>query len=81
MFEKRTIRGVPKNEENLEENSKGYHIFGQNIKYQYPQKILVNSKYLTQVEENKPILAYTSSTCQIGMIKESFYRTGNNGAF
>ena len=26
-------------------------------------------------------MAYTSSTCEIGVIKESFYRTGNNGAF
>ncbi|XZM35153.1 restriction endonuclease subunit S (plasmid) [Clostridium perfringens] len=81
MFNKKTIRGVPKSEENLDEKVNGYHIFGQNIKYQYPQKVLLDEKYLTKVDENKPILAYTSSTCQIGMIKESFYRTGNNGAF
>lgn len=81
MFNKKTIRGVPKSEEILDEKVNGYHIFGQNIKYQYPQKVLLDEKYLTKVDENKPILAYTSSTCQIGMIKESFYRTGNNGAF
>lgn len=49
--------------------------------YQYPQKVLNSDKYLTRLEKNKPIIAYTSSTAQIGMINESFYRTGDNGAF
>ena len=33
------------------------------------------------VDERYPILAYTSSVGEIGIIKESFYRSGNNGAF
>ena len=81
MFDKKTIKGIPKSEENLEENVNGYHVFGQNISYQYPQKVINDSKYLTVLEKNKPIIAYTSSTAQIGIINESFYRTGNNGAF
>ena len=81
LFIKRTIKGVPKKEENLVENPNGYHIFGQNIKYQYEHKVLMNEKYLQVVEPNKPILAYTSSVGEIGMITESFYRTGDNGAF
>ncbi|WP_375153224.1 restriction endonuclease subunit S [Streptococcus iniae] len=72
---------MPKSEENLEENDNGYHVYGQNIDYQYPQKVINDSKYLTVVEKGKPIIAYTSSTAQIGIINESFYRTGNNGAF
>ena len=28
LFYKRTIRGVPKNQENLIKNNKGYHVFG-----------------------------------------------------
>lgn len=81
LFHKKTIKGIPKSEENLIENPKGYHVFGQNIYYQYPQKVLNDDKYLTQVEPGKPIIAYTSSTAQIGIISESFYRTGDNGAF
>ena len=81
LFHKRTIKGIPKSEENLIENPKGYHVFGQNIYYQYPQRVLNDNKYLTQVEPGKPIIAYTSSTAQIGIINESFYRTGDNGAF
>lgn len=81
MFDKKTIKGIPKSEENLEENVNGFHIYGQNISYQYPQKVINDSKYLTVLEKNKPIIAYTSSTAQIGIINESFYRTGNNGAF
>ena len=65
----------------MEENDNGYHVYGQNIDYQYPQKVINDSKYLTVVEKGKPIIAYTSSTAQIGIINESFYRTGNNGAF
>lgn len=81
LFEKKTMLGVPKYAENLIENNDGYHIFGQNISYQYPQKVLLDEKYLHKVDENYPILAYTSSAAEIGMIKESFYRTGDNGAF
>ncbi|MGX2984208.1 restriction endonuclease subunit S [Helicobacter sp. 23-1048] len=79
LFDKKTIKGYPKRDENLTPNPSGYHIFGQNIKYQYPQKVLLNEKYLCRLE--KPILAYTSSVAEIGMIEESFYRSGDNGAF
>ena len=79
LFDKRTIKGVPKSDENLNFNNNGYHIFGQNIQYQYPQKILLDKKYLQILD--KPIIAYTSSTAQIGFINENFYRTGDNGAF
>lgn len=81
LFYKRTMKGFPKKAENLEENPNGYHIFGQNIKYQYPQKVLLDREYLHIVDPMKPILAYTSSVGEIGMIKESFYRSGDNGAF
>lgn len=81
MFEKNTIKGVPKNEEDLTPVKDGYHMFGQNIRYQYPQKIKLDNKYLQRVEKNHLILAYTSSVGEIGIIKESFYRSGNNGAF
>jgi len=81
LFIKKTIKGVPKKDEDLTENLSGYHIFGQNIKYQYEHKVLMDEKYLQIVEPNKPILAYTSSVGEIGMITESFYRTGDNGAF
>ena len=79
LFEKKTIKGVPKQAENLTLNPNGYHMFGQNIKYQHPQKILLDEKYLCRIE--KPILAYTSSVGEIGIIEESFYRSGDNGAF
>lgn len=81
LFEKKTIKGIPKSQENLVENPNGYHVFGQNIYYQYPQRVLNDDKYLTKIEVGKPIIAYTSSTAQIGIINESFYRTGDNGAF
>lgn len=81
LFTKRTMKGFPKKAENLEENNQGFHIFGQNIKYQYPQRVLIDEKYLHNVDENKPILAYTSSTGELGIITESFYRSGDNGAF
>ena len=81
LFDKKTIKGVPKIEEDLTENTTGYHVFGQNIKYQYPQKVLLNEKYLQVVKPEQPILAYTSSVGEIGIITESFYRTGDNGAF
>lgn len=81
LFAKKTIKGIPKKEENLSANSNGYHIFGQNIKYQYEHKVLMDEKYLQIIKPNRPILAYTSSVGEIGMITESFYRTGDNGAF
>ncbi len=81
LFEKRTMRGYPKKDENLTENKIGYHIFGQNIKHQYPQKVLLDEKYLHRISPKKPILAYASSVGEIGLIKESFYRSGDNGAF
>ena len=81
MFDKKTIKGVPKNEENLTPNKDGYHMFGQNIKYQYSQKIKLDNKYLQEVDSKYPILAYTSSVWEIWLIKESFYRSGDNGAF
>ncbi|EJB79528.1 type IIS restriction enzyme protein [Helicobacter pylori Hp H-6] len=81
LFEKRTMRGYPKKDENLTENKNGYHVFGQNIKHQYPQKVLLDEKYLHRMSPKKPILAYASSVGEIGLIKESFYRSGNNGAF
>lgn len=81
LFVKRTVKGVPKSEENLIPNQEGYHMFGQNIKYQYSQKIKLDDKYLQKVDSNYPILAYTSSVGEIGLIKESFYRSGDNGAF
>lgn len=81
LFEKRTMRGYPKKDENLTENENGYHIFGQNIKHQYPQKVLLDEKYLHRISPKKPILAYASSVGEIGLIKESFYRSGDNGAF
>ena len=81
LFEKKTIKGVPKNEENLTPNENGFYMYGQNILRQYNYKILLDSKYLQIVDENYPILAYASSVGEIGLIKESFYRSGNNGAF
>lgn len=79
LFDKRTIKGVPKYKEDLAEDKDGHHIFGQNIKYQYPQKILLDESYLQKIK--RPIIAYSSSTAQINYINESFYRTGDNGAF
>lgn len=81
LFIKKTIKGVPKSEEDLKPNKDGYHIFGQNIKYQYSQKIKLDCKYLQEVDSDYPILAYTSSVGELGLIKESFYRSGDNGAF
>lgn len=81
LFNKKTVKGIPKSQENLIENNRGFHIFGQNIQYQYPQKFLNDPKYLQKVSADEPILAYTSSVGEIGIIKESFYRTGDNGAF
>ena len=81
LFEKKTIRGVPKKEENLNPNEQGFYMYGQNILRQYDYKILCNEKYLQRVDENYPILAYASSVGEVGLIKESFYRSGNNGAF
>jgi hypothetical protein len=81
LFTKKTIKGVPKSCENLTHNEYGYYMFGQNIKYQYQHKIKLDDKYLQIVASKHPILAYTSSVGEIGIIKESFYRSGDNGAF
>lgn len=81
LFVKKTIKGVPKKEENLEENKAGYYMYGQNIQRQYKHKMLMDSKYLQIIDPNYPILAYTSSVGEIGLIDESFYRSGDNGAF
>lgn len=75
------MKGYPKVDENLEENPNGYYVYGQNIKRQHPPKVLLDSKYLHIVSEDNPILAYTSSVGEIGMICEPFYRSGDNGAF
>lgn len=79
VFDKKTVKGYPKKIENLTSVKNGYHTFGQNIHYQHPQRIKMPDKYLFKV--TRPILAYASSTGSIGMINESFYRSGDNGAF
>lgn len=81
LFIKKTMKGYPKDAEDLTECIDGYHIYGQNIKYQYPQKVKLDDKYLHIINPEYPILAYTSSVGEIGMITESFYRSGDNGAF
>lgn len=79
IFEKKTVKGYSKKLENLTPVDNGYHTFGQNIHYQHEQRIKMSDKYLFKV--NRPILAYASSTGSVGMINESFYRSGDNGAF
>lgn len=81
LFTKRTVKGFSKVKEKVIYTKDGYHVFGQNIKYQFPQKVLLDSKFLFEVNPNKPIIGYASSTGSVGMISESFYRSGNNGAF
>lgn len=81
LFEKKTMKGYPKVKENLDTNETGYHVYGQNIMWQYPQKVVMDEIYLHKVNPEHPILAYTSSVGEIGMIDESFYRSGDNGAF
>lgn len=81
LFTKKTMKGYPKKAEVYDENENGYHIYGQNIGWQYPYKVLMDEQYLHKVEPNKPILAYASSVGEIGLINESFYRSGDNGAF
>lgn len=81
LFEKKTMKGYPKVKENLDTNETGYHVYGQNIMWQYPQKVVMDEMYLHKVNPEHPILAYTSSVGEIGMIDESFYRSGDNGAF
>lgn len=71
----------PKSEEDLAENEKWYHIFRQSIKYQYPQRVLLDKKFLRKISEEKPILAYTSSVGEIWMICESFYGSWDDWAF
>ena len=79
VFDKKTVKGYPKKIEDLTSVSDGYHTFGQNIHYQHCQRIKMPDKYLFKV--TRPILAYASSTGSVGMINESFYRSGDNGAF
>lgn len=81
LFTKKTMKGYPKKAESYDEVENGYHIYGQNIGWQYPYKVLMDEQYLHKVEPDKPILAYTSSVGEIGLINESFYRSGDNGAF
>jgi len=81
LFEKKTIKGCPKSKENLQQNPNGYFMYGQNIKRQYEHTILLDDIYLQVIDSNYPILAYASSVGEIGMIQESFYRSGDNGAF
>lgn len=81
LFNKKTMKGFPKKAESYEENPDGYHVFGQSIQYQYSRKVILDKKYLHVVNTNYPILAYASSVGEIGMIDESFYRSGDNGAF
>ncbi|MDE7040080.1 MAG: restriction endonuclease subunit S [Limosilactobacillus sp.] len=81
LFTKKTVKGFSKVKEKVVYTKDGYHVFGQNIKYQFPQKVLLDSKFLFEVNPNKPIIGYASSTGSVGMISESFYRSGNNGAF
>lgn len=81
LFTKKTMKGYPKVDENLDENPDGYYVYGQNIQRQHPQKVLLDAKYLHIVSEDNPVLAYTSSVGEIGMICEPFYRSGDNGAF
>lgn len=79
VFDKKTVKGYPKKIEDLISVKDGYHTFGQNIHYQHSQRIKMPDKYLFKV--TRPILAYASSTGSVGMINESFYRSGDNGAF
>lgn len=81
LFTKKTMKGYPKNKENLTENPNGYYIYGQNIKRRHSKKVLLDKIYLHVIDPKHPILAYTSSVGEIGMIDESFYRSGDNGAF
>lgn len=81
LFDKRTMKGYPKKEENLKVNNDWYYVYGQNIKRQYPFKVLMDEKYLHKIEPDAPILAYTSSVWEIWMIEESFYRSWDNWAF
>lgn len=80
-FYKKTVKGYPKSKENLTPVKNEYYVYGQNIKHQYNFKILMNDIYLYKIELGHPILAYTSSVGEIGLIEESFYRSGDNGAF
>ncbi len=81
LFNKQTMKGYPKKKENLQPEETGYYVYGQNIRRQYEYKILMDEVYLHKVDSSHPILAYTSSVGEIGIITESFYRSGDNGAF
>ena len=75
------MKGYPKTAEDMTENENGYPVYGQNIQWKYAHKLLLDEKYLHRVDPDYPILAYTSSVGEIGMIDEDFYRSGDNGAF
>ena len=61
-------------------NNDGHPVYGQNIKWQYPYKVILPDCFLYRLDKGA-ILAYASSVGEIGLIEESFYRTGDNGAF
>lgn len=69
LFTKRTVKGFSKVKEKVIYTKDGYHVFGQNIKYQFPQKVLLDSKFLFEVNPNKPIIGYASSTGSVGMTR------------
>ena len=81
LFVKKTARGFSQSSVNMQKSKNGYHILGQNISYQYPYKVILPDQYLHTVNKEHPIIGYASSTGSINIIQESFYRTGNNGAF
>lgn len=81
LFIKKTIKGYPQARKDCIPDENGYYVYGQNIKRQINEKVLLDNKYLCKVDPNHPILAYSSSVGEIGMINESFYRSGDNGAF
>lgn len=78
---KKTLNGFTPYEVDLSEQPAGYYVYGQNIKRQYEYKVSLDNKYLHFATEDKPMIAYTSSVGEIGIITENFYRSGNNGAF
>ncbi|MDY6155343.1 MAG: restriction endonuclease subunit S, partial [Agathobacter sp.] len=49
LFTKKTMKGYPKKAESYEEVENGYHIYGQNIGWQYPYKVLMDEQYLHKV--------------------------------
>ena len=81
LFTKKTLKGYPSAREDCIPDKNGHYVYGQNIKRQIDYPVLLNAKYLHIIDKNHPILAYSSSVGEIGMIDESFYRSGDNGAF